>query len=207
MGLSTTFTAYIKFIALLSPLIIIPCTLIFGSLLNQDLKGLFYILGLVITMTLGGLLAAAVKKRGPGVMKGETFIPAFSPACNIVGESVMGYGTKYTMPCPDALALAYTMAYLLIPMFLNNNINFFVIGAMLLMFALNTYFRICSPMFCVDGVDVVAGLGTGIILGAMWFLLIQYLNGSTYFENEKGDNQKCKLDKKSFRCKKTIKVN
>ena len=207
MGLSTTFTEYIKFIALLSPLIIIPCTLIFGSLLNQDLKGLFYILGLVITMTFGGLLSAAVKKRGPGITKDGVFIPAFSPACNIVGENVIKWGTEYTMPCPDALALAYTMAYLLIPMFLNNNINFFVIGAMLLMTTLNTYFRMSPPMCCVAGVDVVAGLGTGIMLGAMWFLLIQYLNGSTYFENEKGDNQKCKLDKKSFRCKKTIKVN
>lgn len=207
MGLFTTFMAYIKFIALLSPLIIIPCTLIFGSLLNSDVKGLFYILGLVITMTFGGLLSVAVQKKAPGKMIDGQYIPAFSPACNIIGSSYSGWGTLYSMPCPDAMALAYTMAYLLFPMFTNNNIDFFVIIGILTIILLNTYFRVCSPMFCVDGVDILAGLSTGFILGAAWFLIIQSLNGSTYFEDEKGDKQKCKLDKKSFRCKKTTKAN
>lgn len=207
MTLSTTIPAYAKFVVLLSPLIIIPCTLIFGSLLNQDPKGLFYIAGLVITMGFGKLLSMAVEKRGPGETRDGEFIPAFSPACNILGTSNTGWGAQYTMPCPDALALAYTMTYLLIPMFLNNNINYFVIIAMLFITILNARFRICSPMFCVNGIDVVAGLFTGIILGAVWFLLIQYLNVSTYFNSEKGDNQKCKLDNKSFRCTKTTKVN
>lgn len=204
MTLVATFNSYIRFAALLSPLIIIPCTIIFGSLYNSDAKGLFYILGLVITMSFGGLLSTAVKRHGPVNSEGKA---AYDPACNITGTSYNGWGTKYSMPCPDSLALAYTMSYLLFPMFLNNQINFFVICAILLIGILNATFRIRAPMLCVAWVDVVAGWGTGFILGALWFLIIQYLNGSTYFEYEKGGHQKCKLDKKSFRCKKTIKAN
>jgi hypothetical protein len=61
-------------------------------------------------------------------------------------------------------------------------------------------------MFCVNGIDVVAGWGTGFILGASWFLIVQYLGGSTYFQDSESDRKQCKLDKKSFRCKKTTKA-
>lgn len=215
MTLVATFSTYIKFVALLSPLVIIPSTVIFGSLYNSDAKGLFYILGLIVTMTFGVLLSTAVKQQGPGVKqqgpgvktKGTpaSFIPGYDMACNIVGSSNSGWGTTYTMPCPDALALAYTMSYFLFPMFLNNQINFFVICGMLLIGILNASFRL--KMCCVNGIDIVAGWGTGFILGALWFLIIQYLNGADYFEYDTTSSQKCKLDKKSFRCKKTIKAN
>lgn len=211
MTLVATFTAYIKFVALLSPLVIIPSTVIFGSLYNSDAKGLFYILGLIVTMTFGVLLSTAVQSHGPGDTIKATddtpasFIPGYPAACNIVGSSNSGWGTIYTMPCPDALALAYTMSYFLFPMFLNNQINFFVICGMLLIGILNASFRL--KMSCVNGIDIVAGWGTGFILGALWFLIIQYLNGADYFEYDTTSSQKCKLDKKSFRCKKTIKAN
>tara|TARA_B110000046_G_scaffold185854_2_gene229890 strand:+ start:24464 stop:25090 length:627 start_codon:yes stop_codon:yes gene_type:complete len=208
MTLAATFTDYIKFVALLAPLIIIPCTVIFGSLYNSDAKGLFYVLGLIVTMTFGGLLSTAINKHGSaGDEVGPLFIPGYAKACNIIGSSYSGWGTYYTMPCPDALALAYTMSYFLFPMFLNNQINFFVICGMLLIGILNAFFRTQPPMLCVDYIDVIAGWGTGFILGALWFLIIQYLNGADYFKYDTSSSQKCRLDKKSFRCKKTIKAN
>jgi hypothetical protein len=197
---------------LLAPLVIIPTMAIFGSLFNGDTKGLFYILGLTITMTFGSLISAAVKHPGPGnFVEGKqgadgSMVPAYSPACNIIGSSITGWGTTYSLPCHDALALAYTATYFLFPMFLNNNINFFVICAMLLMSILNAYYRINSPMYCVGGIDVVSGWGTGFILGAAWFLVVQYVGGSTYFQHSNSDRQQCKLDKKSFRCKKTTRA-
>ena len=212
MGLRNTFTSYIRFMVLLAPLIIIPTMAIFGSLFNGDTKGLFYILGLTITMTFGSLISAAVQKPGPGKpVEGKdgaqvSMAPAYSPACNIIGSSITGWGTTYSLPCHDALALAYTATYFLFPMFLNNSINFFVICGILLISILNAYYRILSTMFCVTGIDVVAGWGTGFILGAAWFLIIQYLGGSTYFQHSDSDRQQCKLDKKSFRCKKTTKA-
>lgn len=212
MGLRNTFTSYIRFMVLLTPLVIIPTMAIFGSLFNGDTKGLFYILGLTITMTFGSLISAAVQKPGPGKpVEGtdgaaSSMAPAYSPACNIIGSSITGWGTTYSLPCHDALALAYTATYFLFPMFLNNNINFLVICGILLISILNAYYRILSPMFCVTGIDVVAGWGTGFILGAAWFLIIQHLNGSTYFQHSDSDRQQCKLDKKSFRCKKTTKA-
>ena len=213
MGLRNTFSSYIRFMVLLSPLIIIPTMTIFGSLFNGDAKGLFYILGLSITMVFGNLISVAVKKYVAGKTSprqaaddAQQFVPAYSPACNIVGTSVSGWGTVYSLPCHDAIALAYTTTYFLFPMFLNNNINFFVICAMLLMGILNAYFRIFPPMCCVDGFDVVAGWGTGLILGASWYLIISYLGGTTYFEDSESNREQCKLDKKTFRCQKTKKA-
>jgi hypothetical protein len=62
-------------------------------------------------------------------------------------------------------------------------------------------------MLCLNFGAVVAGWGTGFIFGAMWYFAVITLAGTksglTYFEVEKSDRQQCKLDKKSFRCRRT----
>lgn len=207
MPLASSLMSYIRFFVLLSP-IIIPTMAIFGSLFEANFKGFVYVLGLTIAMTFGSLVAPVIGKRVPSGSDGRSGINA---ACNIVGSSIGGWGTLYSTPGPHAMIIAFTATYLMFPMFLNNTINLFLIGGLILIMGLSAAIRISAPMTCITIGDAVAGWSTGFILGAFWYFTVISLSGTqnnlTYFETQKSDRQQCKLDKKSFRCRRKVVAN
>jgi len=205
--LSATLMAYIRFFVLLTP-IIIPTMAIFGSFFNPSFKGFVYVLGLTIAMLFGSLVSRSIGKRVPGEMKDGVFKPGINAACNLLGSSLTGWGTEYATPGPHALILAFTATYFMFPMFLNGTTNLFLIGGLILMLILSAAIRVSEPMICLGFGSVVAGWFTGFFLGAMWYFTVATLagpkSGLTYFEVEKSDRQQCKLDKKSFRCRRKM---
>ena len=208
--LAASLMSYIRFFVLLSP-IIIPTMAIFGSLFNANFKGFVYILGLTIAMLFAGLIAPSIGALVPGKWVGtgdhRQYKPAIDAACNLIGASAGGWGTKYAAPGSHALLLAFTATYLMFPMFLNGTTNLFLVGGLIFLLILSAAIRISYPMLCPNFGAVVAGWGTGFIFGAMWYFAVITLAGTksglTYFEVEKSDRQQCKLDKKSFRCRRT----
>lgn len=207
MPLASSLMSYIRFFTLLSP-IIIPTMAIFGSLFEANFKGFVYVLGLTIAMTFGSFVAPVIGKQVPRDQNGKIGINA---ACNIVGSSIGGWGTLYSTPGPHAMILAFTATYLMFPMFLNNTVNLFLIGGLILIMCMSAAIRISAPMTCITIGDAVAGWATGFILGAFWYFTVISLSGTqnnlTYFEKQKSDRQQCKLDKKSFRCRRKVVAN
>lgn len=205
MALASSFMAYIRFFTLLSP-IIIPTMAIFGSLFDANFKGFVYVLGLTIATTFGSFIAPVIGKKTPGgTGSGATFKPGINAACNLLGNSIGGWGVTFSMPGPHALILAFTATYLMFPMFLNSNVNLVLIGSLIFILVMSAAVRISAPLGCVAFGDVVAGWATGFILGGIWYFTVVGLAGTdsglTYFENEKSDRQQCVIDKKSFRCR------
>jgi hypothetical protein len=201
---------YIRFFVFLTP-IIIPCMAILNSAFESNPAGLFYVGGLSIAMFLGSQIARIAEHTVPGTGTGKDFIALIDPACTIVqgADSTTGWGSRYSLPGPHALLLAFTTTYLLFPMFINGNVNFWVIGALTFIMTLSAWMRTTAPMNCISPVDVIAGWGTGFIFGAIWFFFISYSfsGNNTYFSNSKSDKQECKLDNKAFRCKSKKKAN
>jgi len=223
MGLSDNFVAYIRFFTFLSP-IIIPSFALLTSLYNQDIKGFLYVLGVTITMLCGRLLSKFIPNYVPhappkipgaiidtdGKPIGKNWFPYYDPACNLFGsDDSSGWGTFKSSPGPHALFLAFTLFYMILPMFINNNINFMVLGALMLLLILSAVMRVAPPLNCVKWIDIVMGWGTGFILGTLWFFLIRWVNTTytsnslTYFNKLKSDKQMCVLEKSAFRCKKS----
>jgi hypothetical protein len=225
MALNTNAMTYIKFFVFLAP-IIIPSMAVLGSFYEGNFKGLFYILGLIITMTFGGLISKTVGHLVPhtgkigGTGKQGTpdgpFSPIINAACNLVGSGDSeSWGLMYSLPGPHALSLAFSAAYFILPMFIYNNVNIhnlFFIGGFSMIAILSAIFRTSSTMNCVSMVDVVAGWGTGFLFGALWFFLVNLIASKanikdvTYFSNSDSDRQQCKLEKKAFRCKARTKI-
>jgi len=142
--------------------------------------------------------------QGGSGTENEAFKPNIDPACNLISSGgVGGWGTMYSMPGPHALLLSFTLTYALFPMFIYGNVNLGVIGGLLFLGIMSAIIRTTAPMNCVHLVDVMAGWGTGVLLGSLWFFLINswFGEGGTYFSSTKSDKQECKLDKKAFRCK------
>mgnify|MGYP001602594215 CR=1 FL=1 len=207
MALASSLLSYIRFFVFLSPMIV-PIMAIFGSLFESNMKGFIYVFGLVIAMTFGKFIAPTVGKYVPhsGTFS-NNFKPIIDPACNLVGTSAEGWGFVFSSPGPHALLLAFTTTYLLFPMFMNNNVNFLIVGGLLLLSALSAIMRVTPPMRCVSWFDVLIGWFTGFILGAIWYFTVIILGGRdsnlTYFETQKSDRQQCTVDKKVFRCRKS----
>jgi membrane-associated phospholipid phosphatase len=200
---------YIRFFVFLTP-IILPCMAILNSAFESNIRGLLYVAGLSTTMFLGSMIARYVQHNVPGTGTGTDFIALIDPACTIVqgADSTTGWGSRYSLPGPHALLLAFTTTYLLFPMFINGNINFGVIGALTFMMSISAWMRTSAPMNCISPTDVIAGWGTGFIFGTIFFFIFHGIDPSfTYFSNSKSDKQECKLDNKAFRCKSKKKAN
>jgi hypothetical protein len=219
MSLAFNLMSYIRFFVLLSP-IILPTMAIFGSLYEGNGRGLLYVFGLTISMAFGGMISslagAYVPHTGvvggtgrPGTENGP-FRAIIDPACNLIGgNQPESWGTKFSMPGPHALLLSFTLTYVMFPMFIYGNVNLGVLAALLFLGIVSAIIRTVPPLSCVHLIDVMAGWGTGVLLGTFWFFLIQSFFGEkgVYFSNTKSDKQECKLDKKAFRCKSKQKAN
>ena len=130
-------------------------------------------------------------------------------ACNLfASDGVEGWGTVRSSPGPHALFLAFTLTYMAFPMFMNNNINFLVLGGLMFILILSAMLRVMPPMFCVGWSDVVMGWGTGFILGALWLFFIRWINAKypsnsfTYFGKSKVIGSNVFLKKVPFDVKK-----
>jgi len=221
MGLAGNFLAYIRFFIFLAP-IIIPSFAILGSLFNQDIKGFLYVFGVVIATGAGRWFSTMIPNYVPNDGKGVDAAGKYiagkfkaynDSACNLfASDGVEGWGTVRSSPGPHALFLAFTLTYMAFPMFMNNNINFLVLGGLMFILILSAMLRVMPPMFCIGWSDVVMGWGTGFILGALWLFFIRWINAKypsnsfTYFGKLKSDRQQCILEKSAFRCKKTKKA-
>jgi hypothetical protein len=215
MALNFDPLAYMRFVVLLSP-VILPVMAIFGSLYEGNLKGFLYVLGLTISMAFGGMISGYANRLVPhtGVEGGTgtkgspdgPFSPLIDPACNLIGVNDRnGWGTMYSMPGPHALLISFTLTYVMFPMFIYGNVNLGLLAGLIFLGIYSAILR-TNVMNCVGMVDIMAGWGTGIILGSLWYFLMQAQSGGAlgdtiYFSSTKSDKQECKLDKKAFRCK------
>jgi hypothetical protein len=213
MPIRTNPKVYIRFFTFLAPMFI-TLAAILESALNQNVKGILYVTGVLFTMLLGNLLSSAFPNRVPGIIKGTTNRnkdePLYDPACNIFEVSSGGWGTLYSSPGPHALFYSFTLAYICVGMFVNHNINWAIFALIIAFMFLSAFLRMSPPMSCVKPIDIMLGYIFGLLCGLAWFAAIYITENSyspvldlTYFNQASSDRETCKMEKnKAFRCTK-----
>jgi len=213
MPIRTNPKVYIRFFTFLAPMFI-PLAAVLESALNQNIKGILYVTGLLFTMMLGNLVSSAFPNRVPGIIKGTSERNKgqlmYDPACNIFETGTDGWGTLYSSPGPHALFYAFTLAYVCVGMFISHNINWAIFGLLIGFMLLSAFLRISPPMSCVKPIDIMLGYIGGLLCGLGWFVAIYMTENSyspaldlTYFNQYSSDRETCKLEKnKAFRCTK-----
>ena len=212
MPLRTNPMVYLRFFTFMAPMFIAAAA-IFESALNENVKGILYVTGVLFTMALGNLTSSAFPNRVPGFQKGtdrRDKSPLYDPACNIFDTGAGGWGTLYSSPGPHALFYMFTLAYICTGMFLSNNIHWAVFGLLVAFMVMSAALRLNAPMLCIKPIDLILGYVGGFFCGLAWFVLIYSVENSyspaadlTYFNNNKSDREFCKLEKnKAFRCTK-----
>ena len=190
---------YIKFISVLSP-IFISFSAVLSSFFNQNLKGIVFVLGALMTTFLGKLISGSLNRKPPQGM---------DQWCNFFATS--GLGVDWSAPGPDAMYLAFTFVYMVSGMIFHRNYNWFLMSGLLVLLISNGFFRM--KMRCVQGVDIGIGYLVGAICAIGWYFLMAMFESSafnnqvslTYFNDVGDDSNKCTLTKKKFKCKKISK--
>jgi len=189
-GIAFTFTNVFMVTATLSP-ILVAFFMVMVSLMNENVKGLVYIAGSILALTANYPLQVAIGDR----YKSEETNLVCSPF-------VLGGGfPEYNTPAASSLFLAFTFAYLFIPMYSNSVFNYGIIGSMLILMLGNGYAKVKAG--CMDTSGAVMGTLVGFLFGTLWYVALRAANAQMflYFGEMDSTAVRCSMPKEqTFRC-------
>ena len=189
MGMQLTFSNIFQFVSALSPLLI-GFFLVMTSVFNQNIRGIVYLGGVLIACAVNLVLMNVV--RSPNN-------PSRSPICDLV-ELPFGINA-FNSPAISSLFIAFTIAYLVLPMHYNDTTNYGVLTALLGLFIMDAISKVSSK--CTTAVGVLLGGLVGLVLGGAWFALFKGTGYSSllFFDEVASNNVICsRPSKQTFKC-------
>ena len=160
-----------------------------SSLFNQNLKGLVYLAGLLIASLLNIMFMNLI---GSGRDENEAF------SCSIFD---IPHVSQYNSPYPSSLIIAFTVAYLVLPMKYNNQMNYAVLGFLLCLLGVDVLTKVQNKCTTYAG-SILGGL-VGFLLGTIWYIFFHAagFDSLLYFDELRSDNVICsRPSKQTFKC-------
>lgn len=189
MGMQLTIGNILYFFASVAPLFL-AFLLVMISVFNQNVKGLVYLGGVLIASLINLLVMHLLKSPSS---------PDKSPTCDLI-EFPFNLN-QYNSPALNSMFIAFTIAYLVIPMHYNDQMNYALLGILLSLFFLDSFTKIRNK--CTNFAGATLGALIGLVLGALYFTLFHATgNDSLLFFNEfVSNNTICSRPKKqTFKC-------
>jgi len=175
------------FMSFFSPMILIMFVIGF-SFISKDLKGFVY-LGFLIFMCMLREFAYSLYGTTPVANKKDDI-------CNSIQYSRHGNASF------SSFVFGFTIAYLTTPMFINNAVNFWLLGGLLFYFFLDMFVKMFDKCTTNSG-DILINALLGIA-SACFVLSFMYTGGANkllFFDDVVGDGTKCSMAKnQSFKC-------
>ena len=161
-----------------------------SSVINSDMKGIVYLLGVIASVFISGIFAVMIDSRR------SPYAPVF---CNMF--NIPGYGSQYSIPSLNSVIMGFTMAYLTIPMHYTDQTNPFLIGMFIFFILIDGITRVL--WLCTTSAGVVFGVVLGYILGSAYFSLLHSAGADNllYFSEVISNKTVCSRPKKQkFKC-------
>jgi len=159
------------------------------SLMNQNVKGIVFIAGALLASFLNLFLRNALQSPND---------PNASMTCSLID---IPYLNRYNSPSSNSVYIAFTFAYLFLPMNYNSQMNYAIISALLILFAIDASAKIMNKCTTVGG--VVIGALVGFILGSLWYTIFHMVGSDNllYFEETQSNATRCEMPtKQTFKC-------
>ena len=187
MAIQLNFSNMLELTSILSPTLI-TFFLVMLSLFNLNMKGIFYLAGAVLATIVNYML-------GP-LFTNHTDI-TLSPMCNLIEIPLV---TQYTNPSVSSMYLSFTLMYLFLPMMYYNQINLYLVTALILMIGIDIITKVKNH--CTDMLGSFVGMLLGIILSIIWFglLVMNGLENLLYYEEFGSNKPFCKKNNTRFKC-------
>jgi hypothetical protein len=190
MGMQLNFSNLLQFFAAISPILLAFC-LVMISIFNSDIKGMVYLGGVLIASLINLFIMNTLK------VKSQTLVP---PSCNLIDFPFNL--NEYVSPAFNSMFIAFTLAYLYLPMQYISGINYPVLMFVTGLLVLDAVTKIMGGCTTFSGV-ALGGL-VGFVLGIVWFILFYSTghNDLLFFNIEASNNVICsRPSKQSFKCR------
>jgi hypothetical protein len=187
MALQLTFSNIVQLFSVFAPLFL-GTFLVLISVFNQNIKGLIY---------LGGVLIASVINFMISMVIGSEPQESQGAICNLLEFPIIP--TQYNVP--NSMFITFTLVYLLLPMLSNNQINFWLIGTIVSIFAVDAYVKLQYSCTVPRGITI--GGIVGGALGAAWYFMLKFndFESLLFFNDLTSNNVVCKRPKnQTFKC-------
>lgn len=188
MAIQLSITNVFRFISYITPVLLI-FFMIMISVFNQDVKGLIYLGGVLITI----FITVACKN----MIKHPSDNPAYT--CELF--DFPGNASDYTVPSLNSVLIAFTFSYLLKPMQDYNQYNFSIIIAILMLFIIDAVTKLTNN--CTPPLGVVGGGLIGYLLGYIYYSLLKATGNEKmlYLNELQSNNVVCsKPSEQQFKC-------
>ena len=189
MAMELNFSNMLQFFSAISPILLAFC-LVLISLFNSDIKGMVYLGGILIASLINLFILNTLK------IKSQALIPPF---CNLV-EFPFNLN-EYISPAFNSMFIAFTLAYLYMPMKNISGINYPVLMFVLGLLLLDGATKIFGGCTTISG--VLLGSLVGFLLGIGWFALFYNTDHKDllFFGVEASNNVVCSRPKQqTFKC-------
>ena len=160
------------------------------SIFNQDIKGLIYLGGVLIGSFVWLMMLFLVKS--------DKYDDALE-SCNLI--DLPFDINQFNNPNYSSYFIGFTIAYLLLPMYYNDQMNWVVFIFLLLLFIADAYCSIIKK--CTSNTGPILGGIVGILIGGLWFTIFHATGNDDllYFQELLSNNVICKRPKKqTFKC-------
>lgn len=189
-GIEVTATNIFQFISFISPFLL-GFFLVLSSIFNQDLKGFIYLAGVLLSSILNVLFK--------NMIRSERSADA-APICSLMKFDIFT-DQNYNNPSISSSFIAFTTAYLILPMVFNQQMNYVVIVFLVALFIIDTMTKLSNK--CTDLAGIFLGSLIGFIFGSIWFSLFIANNQEQllYFSLSPSNNTVCsRPGSQSFKC-------
>jgi hypothetical protein len=190
MALQMTFANIMDLFATLAPFLL-GFFLVMASVFAQNIKGIVYI---------GGVLIASLLNMPIMSLVGSHIDPDAPLKCQMFDTTSM-LVSGYNAPSPSTLFVAFTAAYLILPMIFNGHMNYAILATLLVLLCLDMVTKVMSRCTTVAG--AIMGAIVGFVFAAAWYAIFEAagLSSLMYFNEINSNRVLCKKPSKStFKC-------
>lgn len=157
---SLNFPSVFTYFSMISPFLVILLFVVI-SIINSNLKGLIYLLGIFILFFIVLLFQNVLRFELP---------EDASPYCHVFQFPIPLRG----VPSFNSSIFLFTLIYLFLPMLMNDIMNIPLLILLLILYAIDCVIK--SGNKCTTPVGIVLGSFLGLLWGLLWYFLIQSQN-------------------------------
>ena len=186
--LSLTLSNLLQFFSFISPTLLV-FFMFMSSLFNQNLKGIVYISGLLICSIINVIFMNIV---GSGRDEEEAF------SCSLFDIPLV---SQFNSPYPSCMIIAFTIAYLALPMKYNKQMNYIVLAFLMSLLVVDILTKVQNR--CTTYPGSIMGALVGFIFGTLWYIIFHGLGFDSllYFDELRSNNVICsRPTKQTFKC-------
>jgi hypothetical protein len=181
-----TLPSLFAYFSMISPFLLV-LVFVFISIINSNLKGLIYLLGIILLFFIIAMFQNVLRVPLPN--KASAYCQLFAVPFPI-----------FTVPSFNSAIFLFTIVYLFVPMMINHIMNFPLLFVILVLFVVDCSMK--SSHFCTSPTGIILGAFIGIVWGLFWYFLIQSQNNELlYYDDLLSNKVACsRPTQQKFKC-------